>query len=374
MRHGPLGLTLDVPDDDELLAWAAAPFKPLAGEVVFFDLTARVPHETIAFAAGQCVGYHEDFQAGNTGPGAYVCHLLITAPAFTLAAGGPAAPLAAAVAGWAGGAGLPSPTPGLTSTHLPPADGWLTDLETVLGPAAGVRSLVATWVAGGLDEQKLKSAIRGAVDQRLVFERLRDAVAPLGKGIFQQRVVIDDFNSIPGVMESSLVRNSLPKTAILASAFGVNDPRFDLSPEKAITFTGSAELRELKPGKKLYRVTSDPVNDPRGKTGGYWTRKPPANLADVIGGTAVMPEWNNFQRVYEFTAPPYADPVKKEPKFYVWEGPAAAQPVSGIYPDKETNGYHLPGGGQQSFISNHLAWDKDFPNNITDVTSVHKKW
>lgn len=30
-----------------------------------------------------------------------------------------------------------------------------------------------------------------------------------------------------------------------------------------------------------------------------------------------MPERNNFQRVYECTAPPYADPVNKEPKFYV---------------------------------------------------------
>ena len=82
MRHGPLGLTLDVPDDDELLAWAAAPFKPLAGEVVFFDLTAQVPHETIAFAAGHCVGYHEDFEDSRTGPGAYVCQLRISVPAF----------------------------------------------------------------------------------------------------------------------------------------------------------------------------------------------------------------------------------------------------------------------------------------------------
>ena len=46
-----------------------------------------MPRETIAFAAGQCVGYHEDFDAGNTGPGAYVCHLLITAPAFGPGAG-----------------------------------------------------------------------------------------------------------------------------------------------------------------------------------------------------------------------------------------------------------------------------------------------
>ena len=90
-----------------------------------------------------------------------------------------------------------APTPGLTSTPLPAADGWLADLETVLGPAAGVRSLVATWVAGGLDEGKLKSAIRGAVDQRLVFERLKEA--HIQKGIYQQRVVIDDYANIPGV-------------------------------------------------------------------------------------------------------------------------------------------------------------------------------
>ena len=160
VRHGPLGLSVDVPDDDELLAWAAAPFKPLAGEVVFFDLAAQVPHETIAFAAGQCVGYAEDFAGGDTGAGAYVCHLRITAPAFALRAGGPVAPLAAAVRGWAG-AGAAGPAPGLTSTPLPMAGGWLADLETVMAPEAGVRSLVATWVAGGLDEQKLKSAIRG---------------------------------------------------------------------------------------------------------------------------------------------------------------------------------------------------------------------
>ena len=121
-------------------------------------------------------------------------------------------------------------------------------------------------------------------------------------------------------------------------------------------------------------MTSDPVNDPRGKTGGYWTRTPPANLADVIGGTAVMPEWNNFQRVYEFTAPPYADPINKEPKFLVWEGPAAAQPVSLDYREKDDNGYHLPGREQQAFISNHLAWGEDFPNHIVDVSTLHKKW
>ena len=133
-------------------------------------------------------------------------------------------------------------------------------------------------------------------------------------------------------------------------------------------------LSRLTRPPQVYRVTSDPANDPRGKTGGYWTRTPPTNLNEVIGGTAVMPEWNNFQRVYEFTAPPYADPVKQEPKFHVWEGLTDAQPVSNLYKEKKDDGYHLPGGESQVFISNHLAWDPAFPNHITDITPIHKVW
>lgn len=166
----------------------------------------------------------------------------------------------------------------------------------------------------------------------------------------------------------------MPQTTIPASFFGVNNPDFDLPARNATTFTGSATLVEIPPGEKLYRVTSDPDNDKHAKTGGYWTRTPPANLAGVIGGTAVMPEWNNFQRVYEFTAPPYTDPVNKEPKFYAWEGPAAAQPVSGTYDDKTDNGYCLSGGETQIFVPNKLSRAEDFGNHIQDATSLHKSW
>ncbi len=38
-------------------------------------LTQLVDLETIAFAAGECVGYHEQFASGATGDGAYVCQL-----------------------------------------------------------------------------------------------------------------------------------------------------------------------------------------------------------------------------------------------------------------------------------------------------------
>ena len=45
------------------------------------------------------------------------------------------------------------------------------------------------------------SVLRGAVDKRLVFERVIKAAVE--KGIHQQRVVIDDYNSIPGIKNQS---------------------------------------------------------------------------------------------------------------------------------------------------------------------------
>ena len=109
VRYAPLELVLDVPTDDQLLAWAHAPHKPLAGAVVFYDVVAQTAHETIAFTAGECVQYAEQFASGATGDGAYVCQLTITAPSFELRAGGPAAPvMAAAIGGTSMAEALPS--------------------------------------------------------------------------------------------------------------------------------------------------------------------------------------------------------------------------------------------------------------------------
>ena len=110
VRPDLLHLVLDVPDDDALLAWAAAPFKALGGEVVFYHAAQRVAHETIAFAAGQCVGYQETFESGAGRDGAYVCQLTITAPAFELRSGGPAAAVATrAIGGGTAANYVPSP-------------------------------------------------------------------------------------------------------------------------------------------------------------------------------------------------------------------------------------------------------------------------
>ena len=65
VRHGLLHLTLDVPDDGVLLDWANTAHKPLPGHVTFFEANQRTARATVSFAAGQCVGYHEIFEAGD---------------------------------------------------------------------------------------------------------------------------------------------------------------------------------------------------------------------------------------------------------------------------------------------------------------------
>ena len=52
--------------------------------------------ETLAWEAGECVGYHETLAAGDGKAGAYVCQLVIAAPKLVLTPGGPARPLVAA--------------------------------------------------------------------------------------------------------------------------------------------------------------------------------------------------------------------------------------------------------------------------------------
>lgn len=158
---------------------------------------------------------------------------------------------------------------------------------------------------------------------------------------------------------------------IAASDFGINDTDLDLPAAKAETFTGNAQLVKLQPGEKLYRVANDPTTDPYGRTGGYWTRTPPAALSDVVGGTAVMPEWNNYQQVYEFTVP---DPGPGVPEYHAWEGPAAAQPVSGYYKEKVNNSHCLAGGDNRLFLPSKFTRSTDFDTHITDVTSQHKSW
>ena len=99
MRYAPVRLTLDVPAGELLLAWAADAHKRHAAYVLFRAAAGGSPLETLALGAAYCVLYREEFHAGNTANGAYVCHLVLSDPdGFTIQAGGPAAAFVAPAA------------------------------------------------------------------------------------------------------------------------------------------------------------------------------------------------------------------------------------------------------------------------------------
>ena len=254
-----------------------------------------------------------------------------------------------------------------------PTEAWLDDLERVVG--LEVRGQVKAWVAGGLSEQRLKKAVRGAVDPRLVYERLIKANEE--KGIYQQRVVIDEYTTVPGISKEQYKENSLPRQKTLANdflsdqdkitfartnKFGVNNEELDLPDYRATTFTKEAKLVKLEPGTILYRVT-----DTGGEVGPWWTTEPPNNLAEVIGGTAVMPEWNGFNKIFTAEIPDDGEP------FYAWSGLAASQPVS-LYKEKQGNGYSLLGGAKQIFLPNTVKNRESFKKSFKDCSKSLKKW
>ena len=386
VRPGLLELVLDVPAGDQLLLWAATPHYPLDGHVSFYQASELMARETVSFKAGECVSYQEVFEAGADLIGSYRCALTIAAAQLVLTAGGPASGALGAAAGAvnavnkvaavatmaATAAAVVSKASAAVPTSMaPPTGPWVDALESKLPAGAGIRTALAGWAAAGVSMAALEATFSAAADPQVVVNRLKEAGKQ--KGLYQMRVVADDYAGLPGVSPTPYVNNSLPHLDIPASKFGVNDSSLDLSGNTAKTFCDKAELVELKPGDKLYRVANDPASDPLGHSGGYWTRTPPTGLHDVVGGTAVVPEWNNFQRVYEFTVPTPADPTAGS-GFHAWEGPAACQPVSKVYDDKLDNGYCLPGGDNQLFLPNKFTRSADFGNHITDVTSQHKSW
>jgi hypothetical protein len=374
VRHGLLELVLDVPAGDQLLLWAATPHRPLDGHVSFYQSSEFMARETVSFKAGQCVSYQEVFEAGADLVGSYRCALTIAAPKLELTTGGPPGSALNAAAGTVSKVASVATkvaavaAVGTAVSTVATAAHWLDTLVEQLQAGPDVRKTVGKWLASGVSEDKLKAAM-----QKPDFQQTFIRLAVADKGLYQQHVILDDYDAIPGVSKSPYVSNSLPLKAVVASGFGVNDPELNLPPAKAQTFTDQVRLVKLAPGDTLYRVACDPATDPHGRTGGYWTRTPPAALADVVGGTAVMPEWNNYQQVYKFTVPdPALDPAA--PTYHAWEGPAAAQPVSGYYEEKIDNGHCLAGGDNQLFIPSKLAFDPQFDTYIKDVTLKHKIW
>ena len=79
---------------------------------MFLNAAGGSPLESLRLPAAYCVSYDEEFQAGDVGDGAYVCHLVLSDPdGFTIQAGGPATAFVAPAAREHG-------TPGAAAEHL----------------------------------------------------------------------------------------------------------------------------------------------------------------------------------------------------------------------------------------------------------------
>lgn len=84
VRSGLITLHLDVPDGDQLVAWATDPHKKLSGALLFFETNRPIVREKLAFEDAFCVSYDEVFHSGAEPEGAYRCILQISAAKLVL--------------------------------------------------------------------------------------------------------------------------------------------------------------------------------------------------------------------------------------------------------------------------------------------------
>jgi hypothetical protein len=199
-------------------------------------------------------------------------------------------------------------------------------------------SKISQWLDNNLDRVKLTKTFDDAPDGIALYNNLNQA-----KSIYHQRVYIKDYLNIPGVQKANYTSNGL---TVGKSNPSWNNPDLDLPLSEAKNFTDAA-AKDLPEGTKIYRVTGG------NPYGAYWTKQVPNDVGDVIGGTAVRPEWNSFEKFYVFTVP--SGGLK------VWEGGTARQRVA-----DGVNGYILPGGAPQIFVPQVLR-DQNFASSVNEI-------
>lgn len=238
-------------------------------------------------------------------------------------------------------------------------------MESLLG--ADTKAKIQGWVDDGLDATKIKQAFTNATDKTNLFNKLDNA-----KSIQHQRVLIHDLDNIPGAVSGQYFSNSVDNiTQNVVKT--VNNKQFILKPYQAETFQKNAnlisrteievvedlnngiQLVKIKPGTKIYRVYDgyqQGVNTlPKGN---YWTFEKPTSISEVIGGTAVQPEWNSMTKIIEVEVPSQG--------IYVWRGKAARQPLSN---NENISNYFLEGGTEQLIF--------DVTQNSINIPSITKR-
>jgi hypothetical protein len=196
---------------------------------------------------------------------------------------------------------------------------WVSELSLSL-PSTSDSSLSA-WLSQGIDERILKGTFDTVSNKGKLYSDLINALS-----IYHRKVIVRQFD-FDGLTRSSLVINGFPDgTKLLNTKVKLADGTFD--PDFNVTYKGdvmsfvsvTAELIQLPEGSTLYRVCNDGWDQ---FTGGYWTRTKPKSIAEVIGGTAVQPEWNSFKNMVVYTVPAGG--------IWVWKGLAATQKLSNNY-------------------------------------------
>jgi hypothetical protein len=236
---------------------------------------------------------------------------------------------------------------------------WIDLLDTSVNAAqkASLRALVSA----GLDPARMEATSKLYTKASEFYTALSTA-----KSIYHQRVLINDrVSAIPGITKGLFAANGLPRTLILAAPA---DSLLNLPAAEAPNFV-EAKDTVLTAGTKIYRVIGGSGSF---STGGYWVLTRPTNYAEIIGGTAVQPEWNGFNVIVEYTVPTNST-------MKVWKGRASRQLIAGTtnkyYPEYQTT-YHLAGGGVQIFVPNvyrdfrdSVAYNR-FLKNITKLDSI----
>lgn len=208
---------------------------------------------------------------------------------------------------------------------------------------------ISKWINEGIEPNKLIIGISKSPSKQKLINEFENAKSKL-----HVQVLIKDYDNIPGVLKGRFVNNSSSLADKMKIPIDWED-YLDLPNSEIRNFTNNIEAVELKQGDKIYRVSHE-----NGGNGTYWTITKPRLIRDIIGGTAIQPEWNNFQFLYEYTVP-------KGKTIKAWKGKAARQQVS----TETSSNYHLPGGDLQLFI-NYIE-KQDLYFQLT-VKSTKIKW